>query len=74
VEGRPVKGSVFPRPSVIDPATCKRKAVRGSTWTAAFTTGSTKDGTRRQHTKGGFARRKDAEAWLADALARVGQG
>jgi hypothetical protein len=74
VEGRPVKGSVFPRPSVIDPATGKRKAVRGSTWTAAFTTGSTKDGTRRQHTKGGFARRKDAEAWLADALARVGQG
>jgi integrase len=63
-----VKGSVFPRPSVIDPATGKRKAVRGSTWTAAFTY----DG--HQRSKGGFARRKDAEAWLADQLARIGKG
>jgi integrase len=69
-----LKGSVFPRPSVIDPTTGKRKAVRGSTWTYQFTVGSAKDGTRRTISKGGFARRKDADAALADALARYGKG
>jgi integrase len=69
-----VKGSVFPRPSVIDPATGKRKAARGSTWTYQFTVGSARDGTRRTISKGGFARRKDADAALADALARYGKG
>jgi integrase len=69
-----LKGSVFPRPSVIDPATGKRKAVRGSTWTYQFAVGSAKDGTRRTISKGGFARRKDADAALADALARFGKG
>jgi integrase len=63
-----VKGSVFPRPSVKDPVTGRRKAVKGSTWTAAFTY----DG--HQRSKGGFARRKDADAWLADQLARIGKG
>jgi integrase len=65
-------GSVFPRPSVKDPVTGRRKAVKGSTWTAAYTI--TENGRRHQRTKGGFARRKDAEAWLADQLARLGKG
>lgn len=70
-----MKGSVFPRPSVKDPVTGKRRAIPGrSTWTYQFTIGSAKAGTRRPISKGGFARRKDAEAALADALARYGKG
>ena len=69
-----MKGSVFPRPSVIDPATGKRKAVRGSTWTYQFTVGSAKDGTRRTISKGGFARRKDADGVAGRRAGPLRQG
>jgi integrase len=47
---------------------------RGSTWTAQFTFGTYKAGNRRTMSKGGFGRRKDAQAWLTDQLARYGKG
>jgi integrase len=70
-----VKGSVFPRPSTVDPVTGKRRAIPGrSTWSYQFIVGTARAGNRRTISKGGFARRKDADAALADALARYGKG
>lgn len=39
---------------------------RGSTWTAQLTVGTYKAGNRKTMSKGGFVRRKDAQAWLTD--------
>ena len=47
---------------------------RGQTWTVVYDEGTREDGTRRQRTKGGFQTRKAAEAFLADQLARLGDG
>ena len=47
---------------------------RGSTWTAQFTVGSVRRGDRKTISKGGFTRKRDAQAWLTDALARLGKG
>jgi integrase len=45
---------------------------RGKTWTAYWYT-ETVDG-RKQHTKGGFAMRKDAQVFLTDAMSAIGSG
>lgn len=47
---------------------------RGATWTAQFTVGTYRRGDRRTISKGGFARKKDARAWLTEQLARYGKG
>jgi integrase len=45
---------------------------RGKTWTAYWYT-ETNEG-RKQHTKGGFAMRKDAQVFLTEAMAALSQG
>jgi integrase len=45
---------------------------RGKTWTAYWYT-ETVDG-RKQHTKGGFTMRKDAQVFLTDAMSAIGSG
>lgn len=47
---------------------------RGQTWAVVYDEGTREDGRRRQRTKGGFSTRKTAEAFLADQLARLGDG
>jgi Arm DNA-binding domain len=47
---------------------------RGQTWTAVYDEASGEDGRRRQRSKGGFATRKQAQAFLTDKLARLGDG
>jgi len=45
---------------------------RGSTWTVMYD--EPRDGRRRQRSKGGFATRREAQAFLTDVLSRLGDG
>ena len=45
---------------------------RGSTWTVVYDEG--RDGRRRQRSKGGFATRREAQAFLTDVLSRLASG
>lgn len=47
---------------------------RGSTWTAVYDEGYDEHGRRRQRSKGGFPTRREAQAFLSDVLARLGDG
>lgn len=47
---------------------------RGTTWTAVYDEGHDEHGRRRQRSKGGFATRRDAQKFLTDVLARLGDG
>jgi integrase len=47
---------------------------RGKSWTAQFTVGTYAKNNRRTISKGGFARKRDAQAWLTEQLARYGKG
>ena len=47
---------------------------RGASWTVVYDEGHDEQGRRRQRSKGGFATRREAEAFLADALNRLGDG
>jgi integrase len=47
---------------------------RGRSWTAVYDEGTGDNGKRRQRSKGGFSTRRTAEAFLADQLARLGDG
>jgi integrase len=47
---------------------------RGSTWTAVYDEGHDEHGKRHQRTKGGFATRREAQAFLTAALQRLGEG
>jgi integrase len=47
---------------------------RGSTWTVRYYEGYDEQGRRRQRSKGGFATRRDAQRFLTDVLARLGDG
>lgn len=47
---------------------------RGSTWTAYWSTCDPATGKRRQHSKGGFRIKADAEGYLNNVLARVADG
>jgi len=47
---------------------------RGSTWTVRYDEGYDEHGRRRQRSKGGFATRRDAQRFLTDVLARLGDG
>jgi hypothetical protein len=46
---------------------------RGMSWTVVYDEPSP-DGKRRQRSKGGFATKREASAYLADTLARLGGG
>jgi integrase len=47
---------------------------RGSTWSVRYDEGHDEHGRRRQRSKGGFATRRDAQRFLMDVLARLGDG
>src|SRR4051794_41297752 len=47
---------------------------RGSTWTVVYDEGHDEHGKRRQRSKGGFATRREAQAFLTDTLSRLGDG
>ncbi len=47
---------------------------RGSSWTVVYDEGHDEGGRRRQRSKGGFTTRREAEAFLADQLRRLGDG
>jgi integrase len=47
---------------------------RGSTWSVRYDEGRDEHGRRRQRSKGGFATRRDAQRFLTDMLARLGDG
>jgi integrase len=47
---------------------------RGTTWTAVYDEGHGENGRRRQRSKGGFQTRRDAQRFLTDVLARLGDG
>jgi integrase len=47
---------------------------RGNTWTAVYDEGHDEQGKRRQRSKGGFATRREAQAFLTDVLSRLGDG
>jgi integrase len=47
---------------------------RGSSWTVVYDEGYDEHGRRRQRTKGGFPTRREAQAFLTDVLARLGDG
>jgi integrase len=47
---------------------------RGTTWTVMYDEGRDEHGHRRQRSRGGFSTRREAQAFLADALARLGDG
>jgi integrase len=47
---------------------------RGTTWTVVCDEGHDEHGRRRQRSKGGFATRRDAQRFLTDVLARLGDG
>jgi integrase len=47
---------------------------RGATWTAVYDEGHDEHGRRRQRSKGGFPTRRDAQRFLTDVLARLGDG
>jgi integrase len=47
---------------------------RGSTWTAYWSTVNPATGRRRQHSKGGFVRQKDARTYLNEILSKVERG
>jgi integrase len=47
---------------------------RGSTWTVVYDEGHDEHGKRCQRTKGGFATRRDAQAFLTATLQRLGEG
>jgi integrase len=47
---------------------------RGGTWCAVYDEGLTEAGKRRQRWKGGFATRKEAQAFLNDTLSKIGDG
>jgi integrase len=47
---------------------------RGATWTVKYDEGRDEHGRRRQRSKGGFATRREAQRFLTDVLARVGDG
>jgi len=47
---------------------------RGSSWTVVYDEGQDERGKRRQRSKGGFATRREAQAFLTDVLSRLGDG
>jgi integrase len=47
---------------------------RGTTWTVMFDEGRDEHGKRRQRSKGGFATRREAQQYLTEQLARLGDG
>jgi integrase len=47
---------------------------RGSSWTVVYDEGRSDDGKRIQRSKGGFATRREASAFLTDQLKRLGDG
>jgi len=47
---------------------------RGSTWSVRYDEGYDEHGRRRQRSKGGFATRREAQRFLTDVLARLGDG
>jgi integrase len=47
---------------------------RGSGWTVVYDEGRDENGRRVQRCKGGFATRREAQAFLTEALARIGDG
>jgi Arm DNA-binding domain len=47
---------------------------RGGTWSVVYDEQPSEDGKRRQRTKGGFATRREAQAFLTKTLARIGDG
>jgi len=47
---------------------------RGSSWTVVYDEGYDEHRRRRQRTKGGFPTRREAQAFLTDVLARLGDG
>jgi len=47
---------------------------RGATWTVVYDEGHDENGHRRQRSKGGFHTRREAQAFLTDTLARLGDG
>jgi integrase len=47
---------------------------RGATWTAVYDEGHDEHGRRRQRSKGGFPTRREAQRFLTDVLARLGDG
>lgn len=83
-----MKGTVFPRPSVKDPETGRRRPVKkhsrrtsahpgcegcgGSTWTYQFAV--LHNGTRRHVSKGGFPTKQEAQDALTAALAEHAEG
>jgi hypothetical protein len=47
---------------------------RGSTWTVVYDETAGEEGKRRQRSKGGFVTKRDAQRFLTDTLARIGDG
>jgi hypothetical protein len=47
---------------------------RGLSWTVVYDEGHDEQGKRRQRSKGGFATRREAQAFLTDVLSRLGDG
>ena len=47
---------------------------RGDTWTVVYDEGHDENGRRRQRCKGGFHTRREAQRFLTDVLARLGDG
>jgi integrase len=47
---------------------------RGSSWTVRYDEGYDEHGKRKQRSKGGFATRREAQAFLTDTLSRLGDG
>jgi integrase len=47
---------------------------RGSAWTVVYDEGHDEHGRRRQRSRGGFATRREAQRFLTDVLARLGDG
>ena len=47
---------------------------RGSSWTVVYDEGQDERGKRRQRTKGGFATKREASAYLTDQLSRLESG
>jgi integrase len=67
-----MKGTVFPRPHVVDPKTGAKRPTKNSTWTYAFSVPKAGGG-RRQITKGGYLTRKACEEALSEALVAHGR-
>ncbi len=68
-----MKGTVYPRPHVVDPKSGAKRPLKNSTWTYAFSVAKAGGG-RRQITKGGHRTKGDAERALSEALVEYGQG